>query len=134
MKEQYRRLITPMVVVGVCLSCTRHDDPGAFLRQEAAELQTRTVPPSSEVLVLQGPTQYGSSKTIRWEFDTSWDWTQYKEWVTSKLQPDFGVRRAGESRLVFVKSLEADTEETDIEESSIGVRLHVKITLTIYPN
>ena len=103
-----------LAVMGVLLSCGRGDDDRQFLSRETTELQRRTVPPDSEVLARSGPIQGGWSKTVHWEFETNWDWTQYKEWVTSGLRPQFGGPLIDESRLVFVRSREGDTEELEI--------------------
>jgi hypothetical protein len=54
--------------------------------------------------------------------------------VTSELHGDFGIRRAGEFRLVFVRSIEGDTEELDVEAGSNEHKLHIKVRLIIYPD
>jgi len=133
-KTPRTRLGAVLTLLGLFLSCEGHNNPGGFLRQETEELQRRTVPPGSEALVRSGPTQEGWTKIERWEFETSWDWSKYQAWVTSDLQPDFGVQHVGESHLRFVRHLTGDAEKVDIGATSNGVRLHIKVTLTTYPD
>jgi hypothetical protein len=81
-----------------------------------------------------GPIQAGWSKTVQWEFETNWDWKRYKEWVTSELRPQFGGPLIDESRLVFVRSREGDTEELEIWGGVKASKLRVRVTLATYPD
>lgn len=134
MKTRREVLIIALAVTGVFLSCGHHDDPGEFLRRETMELQGRTVPPGSEVLAGSDSIQDGWSNTAHWQFETDWDWTQYKEWVTSELRPQFGGPRIDGSRLVFVRSREGDTEEVEIAGGVKASKLRVSVTLATYPD
>lgn len=120
--------------MGVSLCCGRGDDPAEFLRQETAELQRRTVPPGSGVLARSGPIFDGFRAVSRWEFETDWDWSKYKEWVTPNLAPRLGAPRINDSRLVFVRSREGDAEELEIAVGAKASRLRVRVNLATYPD
>ena len=126
--------MTVLVVVGIFSSCARPDGPSEFLRRETAELQRRTIPPASEVIVRSNPVQKGWSKTAQWGFETNWDWAHYEQWVTSQLQRDFGISHVDASRVVFVRSLPGDTEELGIEAESDGNKLRVTTRFVVYPD
>ena len=134
MKAQRVRLTAAFLVVGIFSSCGCRDDSGEFLRRETTDLQRRTVPPGVQMLARSGPTPTGWSETAQWEFETNWDWAQYKQWVASELQPDFSINHVNGFRLVVVRSLGGDTEQLALEAASGGHRLKVRIMFMIYPD
>ncbi len=134
MRKRSAGLIITVTVVGIVLSCGRRGDPDGFLRREMVDLQRRTVPPGSEALVCHDPVQDGASKTVRWEFDTKWNWAKYRQWVRAELRVDFGSPRVGESRLVFDRFLEGDAEEVHVDANSNGGELNVQVTFVVYPD
>ncbi len=134
MKKRRARLIITVAVMGIVLSCGRRDDPDEFVRREMVDLQRRTVPPGSEALVSQDPVQDGASKTVRWEFDTKWDWPKYRQWVSAELRADFGNHYVAGSRLRFARSFEGDAEEVYVDASSKSGELHVQLTCVVYPD
>lgn len=126
--------ITAMAVMGIFLACGQRSDHDDFVRREIAEFQKRTIPPGSNVLIQSGPKQNGRSKSASWEFETSWDWVHYEEWVTSQLQPEFVIRRVDGVHLLFIRSLHGDSEQLRLQDVSGKPKLKVKVEFVAYPD
>ena len=127
-------IITAMAVMGICLACGQRGEHDDFVRREIAEFHKRTIPLGSKVLIQSGPKQNGRSKSASWEFETSWDWVHYEEWVTSQFQAEFVIRRVDGGHLLFTRSLHGDSEQLRVQAVSHGPKIKVMVEFVIYPD
>ena len=118
----------------VCFSCGGRGDGQPFVRLKANSLQIRTTPPGSSVSGIFGPALDGESMVTRWEFDIAWDSAKYLLWVTSQLEAEFKVVNAGDSRLVFAGYSDGDAINLDIKVTDSARKMHVSVTLVMYPD
>ena len=114
--------------------CRRAEDPDMFLRQEMTRLEQMTVPPDAQILISYCPDREAPAETAHWEFKTEWKSEQYLQWVTPRLSDSFRDLRATESQLTFSRYLDGDMETVKVEAVSEGPRLHVRISLEVYPD
>ena len=115
-------------------SCPPKIDSDTYLRQEASELQLRTMPPDSR-LVNQGPFAFQAwGASASWEIESDYSPDAYKSWVTSRLRPDFQVRETEDPPLRFSRCAHGDEETVSVETTSSSGTLHVTVKLEIYPD
>jgi hypothetical protein len=119
--------------IAALVSCARAPDGDTLLITQADELQPETVPPGAEAYTRTSPSRDASSITIHWEFETAWDRNRYAHWVTAHLQPRLEIRKATESRLVFARYFEGDTESVEIEVAPKAAKLHVRVRVSMHP-
>ena len=119
--------------IAATVSCARAPDGNAIITKQADELQSGTVPPDAVANTRTSADHDVSSITIHWEFETSWDRNRYVHWVTAHLQPKFEIRKVTESRLVFARYFEGDTESVEIELAPIAAKLHVRVRVSMHP-
>ena len=58
----------------------------------------------------------------------------YIRWVSSRLQPAFGLHSHSEERFVFSRYLKGDEETIGIATSPHSGGEHVRVTLDLYPD
>ena len=99
-----------------CLSRGRDGSPGnAYVRQHAAALRERTVPPGAESETVSGITRKGVCAEVHWGVATRRDWPTYREWVKSRLPPEFGTAAVTETRAEFYQVRQGAAHRLRIE-------------------
>ena len=114
-------------------SCSGGQDHGDFLKTEIDNIENLTIPngsspgydPAKPII-----RRYGA--TAAWEFDTAMSSAAYFRWVSSRLQPVFGLHSHAEERFVFSRYLKGDEETIDIATSPQSGSEHVRVTLDLY--
>ena len=72
--------------------------------------------------------------TAAWEFDTAMSSEDYVRWVSSRLEPAFTPHTNSKSPLYFSRYRDGDEEDIRIDTTSRPGRLHVLVTLEMYPD
>ena len=127
-------LAAMLLGVAAFVSCARAPDGGTLLITQADELQPETVPPDAEAYTRTNPNRDASSIAIHWEFETAWDRNRYAHWVTAHLQSGFEIMKVTETRLVFARFFEGDTESVEIEVAPKAAKLHVRVRVSMHPD
>lgn len=117
----------------VLSSCAGPRDPEASLREHVEELKSRTVPSGAKVIGSSEPKVGEWSAIAKWEFETDWSEAEYRRWVVAQLHGEFGDPKVIESRVVFLGHFNGDTESVSAETISGPAKLHVRVSLKIYP-
>ncbi len=114
--------------------CTPMIGSDTWLQQEASDLQQRTTPSGSHLLDQHPITRGEWGASASWEIESHDSPDIYKDWVTSRLRPDFQVRPTANSGLRFSKYVQGDVETLSLETASPSGTLHVAVKLEIYPD
>ncbi len=115
-------------------SCTPTFDSDAYLHHEVSDLQQRTIPSGSQLVNEHPLTRREWGASASWEIESDYSPDAYRNWVTSALRPDFQVREAANSHLVFSKDVQGDAETLSLETTSSSGTLHVAVKLEVYPD
>jgi hypothetical protein len=132
-RARLARFAAMLFALGLFVCCAR--DPGAgggWFVQQADDLIKQTVPPNSEVFTRSAPTPSGSTETACWEFDTTWDSTQYGRWVRAQLPPQFRALDVNRRRSVWVRVAQGDAEQLTIDLTPEADRVHVRVCFEAY--
>ena len=119
---------------GIFSACTSDVSLDTRMRQEAEDLQKRTIPPNSSLLVEHSPTIEKWVARADWQFETDYSPDAYNHWVASKLQPDFQLRQTPNSGMRFSKHYQGDVETLSVTAVATAGVLRVTVRLEIYPD
>ncbi|MGO9119439.1 MAG: hypothetical protein ACLQPD_17750 [Desulfomonilaceae bacterium] len=115
-------------------SCSGRQDQGSFSKTETDNIKNLTIPNGS--YPTDDPDKpiglYGV--TAAWEFDTAMNSEAYVRWVSSRLEHAFTPHTNAQSGLYFSRYLDGDEETIQIDTTSRSEKLHVLVTLEMYPD
>ena len=115
-------------------SCSGRQDHATFLKTETDYIKNLTIPNGS--YPTDDPDKplglYGV--TAAWEVDTAMSSEAYVRWVSSRLEPAFTPHTNSQSPLYFSRYLDGDEETIQIDTTSRSEKLHVLVTLEMYPD
>jgi len=115
-------------------SCRGRQDEGSFLKTETDNVKNLTTPNGS--YPADGPDKpsgpYGAGAA--WEFDTAMSSEAYNRWVSSRLEPAFTPRANSQSPSLFSRYRDGDEEIIRIDTTPRSGKLHVLVTLDMYPD
>ena len=133
-KRKY--LSPPMFVLFssfLTLNLACRDNQQDIIGQEIRDVIKDTIPPHA---IMAGATQIDKNTTRvlgLWEFQSSWDWKQYAEWVTKNLTGRYELIATEENSLNFRRSLTWHIYNLQIQSSSTNP-LHVRVDFIARPN
>jgi hypothetical protein len=115
------------VLVAFCALALVSCDVDAALNREVNRAIERTVP-GEQKPYSSGLERDRWSASASWEFDSSWAWPQYTEWVTGRLSPAFERIESTDDVLVFVRVLDGDTHTIRLERIQQGPPIRIRGT------
>lgn len=115
-------------------SCGGRQDEGGFVKREIEDIKSLTIPdgtyPPDGSAKPSG--LYGVEAV--WEFDTPMSSEAYIRWVSSRLEPAFTPRTNSQPPFLFSKYCGGDEEIIQIVTTLRSEKLHVLVTLDMYPD
>lgn len=115
-------------------SCGGGQDQGGFLQTETDNIKSLTTPNGSYPGSVPDTPISRYDATAVWEFNTAMSSAAYFRWVSSRLQPAFGLHSHSEDRLLFSRYLKGDEETIGIATSQRSGTEHVRVTVDLYPD
>lgn len=116
--------LLPLVV-----ACSTEPSAESSIEREARALRELTVPPAARNLDVSSVERINSTGRVSWEFETTWSWEQYGEWVTERLEKrgHFAAAARGINRLNFLKLLAGDTHAVEVDALKPGPPALVRV-------
>lgn len=129
-------LLCAVVLVSWSLlpSCGGRQDQDSFLKTETERIKSLTTP--NGLYPANDPDRpiRNHGATSAWEFDTAMSSDAYVRWVSSRLEPAFTPHMNAQVPLYFSRYRDGDEETIQIDTTSRSEKLHVLVTLEIYPD
>lgn len=136
-KMRWRAVLLSTVLLAswsILPSCRGRQGQGSFLKEETDYMKNLTTPNGSYLANDHDKRIGPFGSTAAWEFDTPMSSEAYIRWVSLRLGPSFTPRANPQPPFIFSRYRDGEKEIIRIDTTSRSGKLHVLVTLDLYPD